>query len=137
MESENIQFKKIGSKLMSCPNCFALNDDLTEFCHQCDSRLGSNLTPLGIARSEADVLGKVTTIKPKFIVLLGTWIIFFPVLLTAIVLGINQVLYVSGSNGFIFFWFSMAMIVVSSTFLYRVTSNYFTMEEKKWDDNLD
>ncbi len=51
--------------------------------------------------------------------------------MTAILLGLNQVLYQGGTGGFVFFWFSVAMIGVSAFFLYQVSYNYFMMKEKQ------
>ncbi len=133
METEKAEKK--ASWLISCPNCFAPNNDLAIVCHQCNSKFGANLDPLGIARSEAEMLGKALTIKPSFVVLLGTWMIFLPVAIMGVVTTISQALYDSGSRGFFFFWFGIAGFAIAAYFLYTVTRNYFTMKEKSFNQN--
>ncbi|HRH44513.1 MAG TPA: hypothetical protein PKY82_22950 [Pyrinomonadaceae bacterium] len=136
MESENIQSKKIGSKLISCPNCFALNDDLTEFCHQCNSRvIESNLTPLGAAYSQGDMLGKALETRPKLIVLIMTWVFALPIFLISAAMVVNQIFNGGGTNGLFAFWFGIISCIVSGKFLYTITKNYFTIKKKVFEND--
>jgi len=126
MNNENIKQK--ASWLKSCPNCFAINNDLAENCRQCNSNLGSNLSPLGIIRSEAELLGKAATHKPKPIVLFVVWLIFLPVTVIGLGLAFNQAIYDRGSNAFLAFWFGVFSAMTGIYFLFTVTRNYFTMK---------
>ncbi len=137
METENGEVKKNDSWLITCPNCFAINDDFAIVCHKCHSKFGANLDPLGIARSEAEVLGKSTTVKPKFVVLIGTWILFLPTFLIGFGLIVNQIFfqYGSGTGGLLLFWIGIIIGGVSIKFLFTVTKNYFTMQKKQFDQD--
>ena len=129
MEREDIQLKK-EANLVNCPSCFALNDDFSDFCQRCNSRIGSKLDPLGIVHAEGELWRKATTQKPKPIVLLITWIIFLPVTIIGLGLAFNQAIYDRGSNAFMAFWFGIFTAMIGIYFLYTVTKNYFRMKGK-------
>lgn len=133
METEKIQKK--ASWLISCPNCFAINNNLAELCHQCNSRIGSNLSPLGIVQSEGEIFRKVVSNRPKPLVLFFVWLIFLPVTVTGLGLAFNQAIYDRGANGFIAFWFGIFTAMIGIYFLFKVTKNYFTMKEKSFNQN--
>lgn len=135
MERENLEVINKASWLITCPNCSAVNNDLAEFCYKCNNKFGTNLDPMGIIYDEGALLRNVAHKKPKFIVLLGTWLIFLPLVISGFLLSLDQILYESGTNGFLFFWLGVAMVFVSLFFLYNVTRNYFTMKEKKFNQN--
>jgi hypothetical protein len=69
--------------------------------------------------------------RPKFVVLLGVWLIFFPCLVVclclmlAIVVGLG-----SGVAGLIFFWLLCALGVICAVMLYRVTKNYISLPKQ-------
>lgn len=134
METEKIKEK--GSWLTSCPNCFAINNDLALVCHQCNSRIGSNLDPLGVVQSEGELWRKATTNKPKPIVLFFVWLIFLPVTFIGFGLAFNQAIYDRGANAFLAFWFGVFTAMIGIYFLYTVTKNYFTMKTKKFEDEV-
>lgn len=121
---------KNDSWLISCPNCSAVNNDLAEFCYNCNLKFGANLDPMGIIYDEGALLRKAAHNKPKLIVLIGTWLIFLPILLSAIALGIEMAMTGEDASGFIFFWLSAAVAFFSIFFIYQVTNNYFTMKQK-------
>lgn len=130
MIEEKLEGKISNSWLMNCPACSAVNSNSAEFCQACNYKFEANLTPLGIIHTEGEMLRKSVAQKPKFIVLLGTWIIFFPIFVTSIALIINLILNESGTIGFLIFWLGIVACVISVKILYTVSKNYFTMKDK-------
>lgn len=136
MELENLQLKNHASKLISCPNCFALNDNLAEFCHECHSRVvESNLTPMGSAYSQGRLFGKSLETKPKLIVLIMTWVFGLPIFLISAAMFINQIFYGSGTNGLFAFWFGIVSCLLSGKYIYTITKNYLTIKEKVFEND--
>lgn len=130
MMEEKLTVKISNSWLMNCPACSAVNSDRAEFCQECSYKFEANLNPLGIIHSEGELLRKSVVQKPKFIVLLGIWIIFFPILITSIALIISLIVNESGTIGFLIFWLGIIACVISIKMLYTVSKNYFTMKDK-------
>lgn len=124
-----------ASWLMNCPACSAVNSNLADFCQKCNYKFEANLNPLGIIHSEGEMLRRAVKQKPKFIVLLGTWVIFFPVILSSIALIISLILNQSGTTGFLFFWLGIFVGGFSLKLLYTVTKNYFTMKDKVFESD--
>lgn len=127
--SENVMDKEI----IACLSCLAPNKATVDFCEKCGAPLGTTATldPLKMIRAEAFMLERATVGKPKLIVLLGIWIIFFPTLATGILLTGSQILYGFDSEGFVFFWIGIGLAIFSCVVLYRVTKNYFTAPDLK------
>lgn len=121
-------FNKTESWLMNCPVCSAVNDNLAKYCKECSNRF-ENLDPIGIIQSEGELFRKLNTGRPKLIVLLGTWVMFFPLSVIGISIAVSQALYDTGTSGFIFFWFGVLGFAIGSYFLYNVTRNYFKMKK--------
>ncbi len=121
------------NEIIACMSCLAPNDEFADFCEKCGTPLStsSTLDPLKVIRTEGFVVGKATTIqRPKFIILLGIWVLFFPTLLPSIFMAISQVMYGAEFAGFVFFWAAVAWSVFVSVVLYRVTKNYFKLGDK-------
>lgn len=133
MEIEKLENENPVVKAISCPACFAINDDFAQFCEQCNLKFGANLNPMDIVHSEAELFRKATATKPKFIVLFGVWVIFLPMVALGLGLSLSQILYESGTNGFLFFWLGIISFSIGLFFLYNVIHNYFTMKEKSFN----
>ncbi len=119
-----------------CMACFAPNDEDAEFCKECGVRFGDSdvLQPLNTARAEGQMwrtlaLGEKGVKRPKFVILLGVWVIFLPLLFIGAALAITQMIDRNGFVSFVFFWIGIVGIFVSLVLLYRVTKGYFKADE--------
>ncbi len=91
----------------------------------------STIDPLQTIRAEGFVLDKALQKRPRLIVLIGIWLIHFPVLVAAIGVAIYMILYTPGITGFLFFWVMIGMSCYAVVVLYRVTRNYLTIPKKE------
>jgi len=135
---QDVLENSMDEKIIACLSCLAPNEATVDFCERCGAPLGTTATldPLKMIRAEAFMLEKATVGKPKLIVLLGIWIIFFPMLAASVLLTISQILYGISSEGFVFFWIGFGLTILSLVVLYRVTRNYFTPPDlKQTEDN--
>ena len=121
-----------------CMSCFAPNDADAEFCRECGLRFGDAdvLQPLNVARAEGQIyqnlaLGEKGARRPRFVILLGVWIIFLPLLIIGIGIVIAQILDLNGFVSFVFICIGVATIYFSLLMLGRVTKRYFVQ-----DDNI-
>lgn len=120
----------IEKETVVCVSCLAPNDAENDFCDECGTPISttSTLDPLKTIRSEGVLFDKAaTTSKPKFIILLGIWILFFPALLAGAFLLFTTVIMGAGFGGFLSFWISVGLILMSLIILYRVTRNYYVI----------
>lgn len=118
----------MDEKIIACLSCLAPNAATVDFCGTCGAPISttSNLDPLKMIRSESFLLEKAAVGRPKPIVLIGIWIIFFPMFVGSVMLAGSQILYGFNSEGFVFFWLGTALAIAASIILYRVTKNYLT-----------
>ncbi|NJM53077.1 MAG: zinc ribbon domain-containing protein [Blastocatellia bacterium] len=63
-----------------CPSCGFLVDFNTTFCSNCNAPISllSNVDPLQTIRAEGVLYRRMTVRKPKIIVIIGSWLLFFP-----------------------------------------------------------
>ena len=128
--STNQQESEFGeSEAMLCISCLHPNDPDAKYCRNCGAPIGSTSAwgPWEQTQAEGFILRQATTGRPKFIILLGIWILFFPAFIGFSFL---VFLYLRSTNwsitdklflvAFIFIW------LVSGAILYRGTLNYFT-----------
>ncbi len=118
----------IDSNKIVCPSCGTLIDAEHANCPNCFGPVGTsaNLDPMGAIHGEGRALAKAAQQKPKGIVVFGVWLIFLPMLIISSksVFDIISDGFGSGSSGFLFFWFGIGVMILSITFLYKVTRNY-------------
>jgi len=86
---------------MICPTCHTLNVPGVAFCRRCGGPLGfiSTIGPLETAYTEGFAYRQAVQGRPKFIVVLGIWLIFFPILITCIGVGFSILKGVIDGNG--------------------------------------
>lgn len=122
---------EFNREIVACMSCLAPNGISTAFCESCGSPLGttSTLDPVKTIRAESFLLQKAVSARPKFIVLLGVWVIFLPWLLISGGIAVNQLLYPDGFASFVFFWIGVGLSFVAVKILFSVTSNYLTMAD--------
>jgi len=116
-----------------CTSCSAAIDEREAFCPACGAPVGpvAALDPLQAIRAEGFVIQKAAIGKPKPIVLLGVWILFFPCLVVGLMLAADFALNGQGlgAAGFLFFWAGIAIAIFSLVMLFKVTRNYFAAQE--------
>ena len=119
--------------LTVCASCLAQNYESASHCQNCGYQLDSTSTldPLKTIQAEGFMLRKATEGKPKFIVVLGIWIMFLPFLAAGIALAISQIFDGSGFAGFVFFWLGVGLAYVGFIMLYRTTLNYMSGDKNK------
>ena len=127
----------LRSKVMSethlpitCPSCQAVNDQLEVFCRECGTPL---VRPAHFASPDVvqaqPVRPKARPRRPRLVVVLGLWLLGFPIL----VLNVIPVLMVVANpdyrnrSTFMPFWLGVAIVCLIVFALYRVTKNYLTI----------
>jgi hypothetical protein len=95
------------------------------------------LLPTDVAVSMGSIFRGALRGRPKLIVLLGVWMLFFPgfignfvVLILAITAGVR------GLTGFALLMLSIGCWSVCSIMLYRVTRNYLTLTRCETDEQI-
>lgn len=65
-----------------CPSCHALNAPLAGYCVSCHAPLNSTimLDPMGQIEAEGFALREATVGRPKLIVVVGFWLLLFPLI---------------------------------------------------------
>ena len=122
-----------GIDLIACASCLAQNYESASHCQSCGYQLDSTSTldPLKTIQAEGFMLRKATEGKPKFIVVLGIWIIFLPFLAAGIALAVSQIFDGGGFAGFVFFWLGIGLAYAGFIMLYRTTRNYLSGDNNK------
>src|SRR5690349_742952 len=117
----------------NCMSCSALNNESAGFCEKCGSPIGavSTLDPMGAIQAEGLMMQKALVGRPKFVVLVGIWVMFFPAALISGFAAIGLLTNIDGFGSFFFFLASTALTIVFSSFVYRVTKNYLTIPAPK------
>lgn len=120
-----------------CMACFAPNDIDAEFCAECSVRFGDSdvLQPLNVARAEGQIyqnlaFGEKGAKRPRFPILLGTWVLFLPLLVIGIAVVIQQILDLNGFVSFVFICIGGGAIYFSILMLGRVTKRYFKRDNE-------
>src|SRR3954453_6327000 len=110
-----------------CPLCQTANKGFEAFCRHCGAPIGATATfdPLNVIRAETQLYREALEGQPKLIVLIGVWILFFPILLICLPGAVFLIVEHSSAVGFMAFWFGVILSAVSIVMLYRVTKNYF------------
>ena len=119
-----------------CASCGSLIGVADTYCPKCFAPAStiSDLDPMRAIENEGHMLLRATEGKQKPIVLIGIWILFFPVLLVSIFLAVNSFFegIGSGFSGFVFFWAAVGLVFIAFMVLYKVTRNYFG-----WNPQID
>ena len=136
MDGDPTEFNKESSEIL-CPSCMSAIDPNETFCPKCGSPIGTlaNADPMGSIRAQGFLLGKATEGRPKLIVLIGMWIMFFPALIGCAGLAIS-IIYNragTGASDFVFFWIGAALSFAFGVILFKVTRNYLKPIEMKID----
>lgn len=118
-----------------CQNCLQKNDGGTINCRFCNAPLvlSDNADPVKGLPGEGYVYSKAVEGKPKPVVLIGVWFMFFPLLLISGFTALSLIFTDTGGGSlpFILFWMCLAAFIFSIAMLYRVTKNYLSANHEK------
>ena len=137
-----------------CPHCFTANLPIVHLCHCCTTPLTTHaeIDPLGQIHAAGDTYRKACNRPYKFIIFLGTWILFGPMLLFYVLSLIDLLKILLDTNpvtnapGPLFpitalyqseITFSTIFSILTASFLaasysiilYKVTKNYFRLRK--------
>ncbi len=114
-----------------CFSCMQPNEYDRQFCKFCNAPISQTTSndPLQIAYGEGLAYRKAMEGKPKPIVVVGVWIIFFPTFVVSALAVLATLVDGGGTMGFILFWIMFIVAAFCFTMLYRVTKNYVSMEK--------
>ena len=93
---ENLNEKQIGElpfkNTILCLTCMKENDRTATFCRFCNRALdlSDNHDPLQKLSMEGAVYAKAVEVKPNIIILVGVWLLFFPVLIVSVPMAISM-----------------------------------------------
>lgn len=122
-------------RAITCPSCQAFNKPFAAFCEQCRTPLGATATldPMNVIQAEGHLFRRALEGRPKLIVLLGVWVIFFPTLAVSGFSAVSLIIVRRGPSDFVFFWVSIGLAFLSALILYRITLNYLTLPLRRAD----
>ena len=131
--NENVSSMEATADNILCPSCGFSIDVNEVFCPKCEAPISliSNVDPMQIIRAEGLLIQRATERRPKLIVLIGVWILFFPFPIVGLLVVADVILNGSGQGmaGFFFFWGGIALSILGIAILFKVTRNYF---RKDW-----
>jgi len=88
---------------------------------------------MNVIRAEGHLFRRVIEGRPKPVVLVGVWILFFPALVASTFAAVSLILNHSSRSDLVFFWIMVGLAYLSAVVLYRVTKNYLTMPARRKD----
>jgi hypothetical protein len=113
---------------MICPSCLGLNPPEARYCAHCHAPLSSTvmLDPIGQIQAQGFAFRQATAGKPNLIIVVGIWLLFFPVVISA---GIVIVLAFTGLfswSGNVLLEFAAPTLIAAASvvLLYKTTMNY-------------
>ena len=124
-----------------CPSCAAFIGINEVFCPECRAPISllSNTDPLQRIQAEGFLYGKVVDARPKPVILIGVWVLCLPWALLALGFALTFLSegIGTGIGGFFVFWLAIAMAVLPSVILFKVTRNYFKLSPRNLDEEVD
>jgi len=130
MESstENIVGDQPLQNTILCVACMKENNAAATFCRFCNAALGLSDNPDHLQKlaMEGAVYAKAVEVKPNIVILVGVWLLFFPILIISLPTAISMMREGGGgSTSFVMFWLLIITAVFSGAMIYKVTRNYF------------
>ena len=110
-----------------CPKCLLANSPETAFCTDCGAPIGmvSAIDPLQHIYAEGFAYRQAVDGPPKFIILAGMWMMFFPVIFVGPVMILQDRGYGPGDAAMLYIEVFCCLISLAcAVLLYRVTKNY-------------
>ena len=128
-----MQIDNLSSETNLCTSCLEENDYGAVYCRRCNSALSltENHDPLQKLGHEGAVYSKAVEGKPRLVVLVSVWLLFFPVLILSAASAVSLAFEgEAGSLSFVLFWVSTVAAFFSLVMIYKVTKNFFKSEKK-------
>lgn len=129
---ENLTENTIGDQPLQntilCLACMKENNRAATFCRFCNSALSLTDNPDHLQKiaMEGAVYVKAVEVKPNIVILIGVWLLFFPILIVSLPSAISLMLEGGGGTpSFVIFWILIIITIFSGTMLCKVTRNYF------------
>jgi len=106
-----------------CLSCLHPNPEDIHFCEKCGAPLDSyaSTAPFEQIYSQGNVFRAAAHGKPHLIVVFGVWLIFFPCVISAVILGPLSLSYSGSWGGALFFVF---IGFLSAAFIFQSTKSY-------------
>lgn len=122
-----------AGRTIRCTSCMALNRERVAFCEECGAPIGARVTldPMQTIRAEGFMLRKSLEGRPRFIVLVGTWVLNLPVLLVSLGAAFYIITKWRGLSAFVFFWALIGLSYIAFVILYGITRNYIRIPRKE------
>ena len=114
-----------------CFSCMQPNEYGRQFCKFCNAPISQTTSndPLQIAYGEGLAYRKAIEGKPKLIVVIGVWIIFFPTFVVSALAVLAELIDGHGTMGFVLFWFMFVIAAFCFVMIYRITKKYISMDK--------
>lgn len=126
--TENIIGDQPYQNTILCVACMKENNGAVTFCRFCNAALSLTDNPDHLQKiaMEGAVYAKAVEVKPNIVVLVGVWLLFFPILIVSLPSAIS-VMFEGGGGmpSFVIFWILIIITIFSGTMLYKVTRNYY------------
>jgi len=113
-----------------CPSCLTENVDGEPFCKKCGAPIGFGATygPYESVLAQGHALRQAAEGRPKLVILLGTWLLFGPV----VAIGLAAISFImfspepGNTPDAIFVGLFGSLTALNIAILYRVTKNHFS-----------
>lgn len=128
-----------GEEQMLCPSCLEPNDPDTKYCRGCGAPIGPTaaLGPWEQTQAQGFAIRQATTSeRPRFILVLGVWLIFFPTALGSALLlfmTVKDSTWQVGEKLWMVAW--LGGLVLSVALIWRSTTNYFARKTGRKDES--
>lgn len=110
-----------------CLTCMKENNGAATYCRFCNAALGLTDNPDHLQKlaMEGAVYAKAVEVKPNIVILVGVWLLFFPILVFSLPSAISVMFEGGGgTESFVIFWLLIIIAIFSGTMIYKVTRNY-------------
>ncbi len=116
-----------------CTSCLFSNIPDTPFCKRCGAPVGfiSTIGPLEQIYAEGYAYRRAVEGRPKLIILVGMWLVFFPGLLWCLLLMFDLLGERLGLMGALFFLVFGGLAWMCGMMLYRVTKNFMRPQPER------
>ena len=127
---DEIPMTEADKPIVVCMNCMTPNDMAKNYCRNCRVALHRpiSVTPVQSIDDEGFLLRKAADGRPKFIVVFGTWLLFFPWVFGTVAGGIFLISNWDGFGSFVLFLIGAALLLLAVQMLSTVTKNYLAAQ---------
>src|SRR5688572_29783793 len=130
-----------GDERFVCSSCGHLVEIGENYCDNCSAPTNSafNLDPMTAIESEGDLFVRAAEGRQKPIVLVGSWIMFFPAIVVLVAVAFSSIFAGPGppAADLVFFAVGMLLATAFSIILFRITRNYFRSKDTRSADEAE